>query len=134
MSNPIHLISTRKLKPRNKELLKQAGLHIGDYNFVVTKIKDDIHIREILGANTLPLVLTSQYAVRAIAEMRSWEDTEAFTISGATGAEAKQLGLTILGTAPDATELAHIIIRSGHTSVLYPTAKIRRHELEKELI
>lgn len=134
MPQLIHLISTRKLKPENKEKLEKLGFTVEDSDFVEIRYTLDANKQRILRENTSPLVLTSGHAIRAIEKIvPELKQKEAFAILGTTTSEAVKVGFTLIGTARDAGNLAEVIANSGPESVLHLTSNIRRNELARWL-
>lgn len=81
MNNSIRLISTRKLKPENKEKLEKLGFIIEDYDFVEIRSNLDTNKKQVLTRNNSPLVITSQNALYAIENIvGELKQKEVFTI------------------------------------------------------
>ncbi|RZJ68421.1 MAG: uroporphyrinogen-III synthase [Flavobacterium sp.] len=129
----VRILSTKKLKPNQKQFLLNAGFSVIDADFIrVTQLPFQIiDVAE-------NLIITSQNAVRSLAahpEIQEIRRKPVFCVGQKTADLLDETGFTVQETADNALTLAQIIIAGYATeSFTFFSGNIRRNELPMALI
>lgn len=138
----IKVLSTKKLEPSLIRKAEEQGIDVVEQEAIQVKpiLNRETADRIISLAldNKRTIVLTSSNAVNALEKYMSYGgnfcliDWQVFCLSGKTKdtlLSAHRLEKQILGEAPNATELAHEIIRQNVSEVVFFCGNRRRDEL-----
>lgn len=120
------VLSTKKLKPNQRELLLNAGLQFVEY--------DAIRIQEValtLSRKLKNVIITSQNGAKAVIKTGALKSVEnCFVVGEKTTALLAENGLKVTKTAQNAEELAQFIAKTyKNESFTYFCGKQRRDEL-----
>jgi uroporphyrinogen-III synthase len=104
----IHLLSTKKLDPHQKELLLNAGFGVVEKDFI-TIIPLDFQLKEI----PQNLIFTSKNAVKAILkhpQLKELQEKKIFAVGDKTSEFLGKNGFTVIETANYGADLAEKIV------------------------
>ncbi len=107
MGHQINIFSTKKLSPRQKQTLSEAGFSVADENFIATKSKDF----ELVKVNQ-NLIFTSQNAVQSVLQhpkCDTLEGKKVFCVGLKTKAFLEENGSEVAVYTDYAADLAEII-------------------------
>lgn len=133
MNREIRIVSTKKLRPSQKQLLLNAGFSVVDANFIrITLIPFSL-----TGINQ-NLILTSQNAVKALAnhpEVQQIRRNPVFCVGEKTADLLDEVGFTVLEIASSANHLAQVILEGyASESFTFFSGNLRRNELPQLLM
>ncbi len=123
------VLSTKKLKPNQRELLLNAGLQFVEYDAIRTQ-----EVAFTLSRKLKNVIITSQNGVRALLNNLSSEQLESikscFTVGTKTTALLAENGIKVTKTAQNGEELARFIAENYKIeSFTYFCGRQRRDEL-----
>jgi uroporphyrinogen-III synthase len=123
------VLSTKKLKPNQRELLLNAGLQFVEYDAIRTQ-----EVAFTLSRKLKNIIITSQNGVRALCNNLSNEELEGIKSCFAVGIKTTALlaenGIKVTKTAQNGEELAHFIAKNHKSeSFTYFCGRQRRDEL-----
>ncbi|NMH28327.1 uroporphyrinogen-III synthase [Flavobacterium silvaticum] len=132
MSRSTRILSTKKLKPNQKQFLLNAGFSIVEADFIrTTQLPFQLE-----GVNE-NLIFTSQNAVKAVSEHPEVQEIRrnpVFCVGEKTADLLDEVGFTVIESAGNASELAEIIVRNyASESFTFFSGNIRRNELPEAL-
>lgn len=138
MIDSISILSTKSLQPEAAALLKHVELD--EVDFIKTVPVDFPAFDELIKLNPPQYIFTSKAAVQAFMDLvfkynlNIKDNTIIYSLEGETGKALQRIGFNPLLTAPDAQELAEVIIeKSGKHQMLFFCSDIRRNELPERL-
>lgn len=128
----IHLLSTKQLKPHQKELLLNAGFGVVEKNFIsITPLDFQL--------NYIPqnLILTSKNAVKTIlkqSNLKELQEKKIFAVGEKTANFLREHGFTVTATAHYGEELAEkIVAKHSSENFLFFCGKKRNPDLPEKL-
>ncbi len=132
MSEPIRILSTKKLLPNQRQFLLNAGFSVLEANFIQT-IGKKFELRNEVGN----LIFTSQNAVKSFLENEQSENLKSkkiFCVGTKTKALLEQNGYNVIVSKEYASELAEIIVKDfqGERFVFF-SGSMRRDTLPEAL-
>jgi len=132
MSEPIRILSTKKLKSGDRKSLSDAGFFVTETDFIIINNKP-FALSDIKNN----LIFTSQNAVKAVCDHPDVQEIRrnpVFCVGEKTAQLLDEMGFTVLGSADYGSDLADLIVSD------YPSEKftffcgnIRRDELPEKL-
>jgi uroporphyrinogen-III synthase len=128
------ILSTRPLPESLLEIAKAQGINIDCIPFIETEAFTGVAFADnirTLEQSARTVVFTSMNAVDAVAaQITKRPPWEIYSIGFATREHInKKLGLQIKGEAPDAAQLAQVILANGEKNLLFFCGNIRRDAL-----
>lgn len=128
------VVCTRRLEDHRTIEASRHGIDLQSHEFVTVSLLPVSTFSGIIAEHASPLIFTSANAVRALAcqdttVIQSLHNRSCFCISGATSRLAQATGFDIIGTAPNAGELARVIAAAGVKKALHCSAADRRTDL-----
>lgn len=132
MDREIRIVSTKKLRPNQKQFLLNAGFSVIDADFIRTTTLpfslSEVHEN---------LIITSQNAVKALAahpEIQGIRRNPVFCVGEKTADLCDEVGFTVIEIGSSASELADVIIRDYPSeNFTFFSGNIRRNELPEKL-
>ncbi|TPD72022.1 uroporphyrinogen-III synthase [Flavobacterium microcysteis] len=132
MSEPIRILSTKKLLPNQRQFLLNAGFSVLEANFIET-VGKKFELEDEVGS----LIFTSQNAVKSFLENKKSENFKSkkiFCVGTKTKALLEQNGYKVLASKEYASELAEIIVNDfqGESFVFF-SGSLRRDTIPEAL-
>jgi uroporphyrinogen-III synthase len=133
VSTETRILSTKKLKPNQRQFLLNAGFSVVDADFIrVTELP--FRLTDI----NQNLIVTSQNAAKALAahpEVQDIRRNPVFCVGSKTADLLDELGFTVQESADNAQELANVIKKEyAVESFTFFSGNIRRNELPMALM
>lgn len=129
----VRILSTKKLKASQKQLLVDAGLLVVDLDFIRVTLLP-FRLTEVAPN----LIITSQNAVKSLAahpEIQDIRRNPVFCVGQKTADLLDETGFTVQEVAPNAQELAEMIIADySLENFTFFSGNIRRNELPMALL
>ena len=132
MSEPISILSTKKLNDGALQALSDAGFLVTDHDFISIRNKP-FALSQVMNN----LIFTSQNAVKAVCDHPDVQEIRrnpVFCVGEKTAELLDELGFTVLASADYGAELARIITREYQSvEFTFFCGNIRRDELPTQL-
>lgn len=128
MENKVCILSTKKLRPGQRQYLLNAGFSVIDADFINVTPRE-FNTRKINNC----LIFTSQNALKSFMENKKWADyldNKTFCVGVNTKKALESVGFIVTASADYAADLAKIIIRDySHERFTFFSGSLRRDVL-----